>query len=345
MPRGPRLDFPGALHHLIVRGIERRRIFRSERDRDAFLDRLGNLVVDSHAGLYAWSLMPNHAHALLRTGDLLLSRLAQRWLGPYASTFNRVHRRCGHLFQNRFKNILVEEDPYLLELVRYIHLNPVRSRLPVTIENLDTYAWTGHAVLLGKRAFPAQDVDFVLSQFASKVGQARRGYARFVHEGLRNGASIDLDGGGLRRSSGGWELLPKLSRGRECWEYDERVLGSSEFVHEILARLDVAPVQPSVSSEATLANLGARAAAFFDVTADEIASSSKRCRALAARAVLCHVAISHHSISLSAVARHLSISRPSVARAVDRAPAVYSEHGCSPEDFLPRRRTIDSLAL
>jgi REP element-mobilizing transposase RayT len=122
------------------------------RDRDAFLERLGSLVVDSSAGFYARSLMPNHAHVLLRTGDLHLSRLVQRWLGPYASTFNRVHHRCGHLLQNRFKDILVEEDPYLLELVRYIHLNPVRSRLPVTIETLDTYPWTGHAVLLGKRA-------------------------------------------------------------------------------------------------------------------------------------------------------------------------------------------------
>lgn len=238
MPRGPRLDCPGALHHLIVRGIERRRIFRSEGDRDAFLHRLGKLVLDSHAGLYAWALMPNHAHALLRTGDLPLSRLAQRWLGPYATTFNRVHRRCGHLFQNRFKNILVEEDPYLLELVRYIHLNPVRSRLPVTIDSLDTYPWTGHPVLLGKRQFPPQDVDFVLSQFGSKVGQARRAYERFMREGPRNGAPVDLDGGGLRRSAGGWEFLPKLGRGRERWEYDERILGSSAFVHEALARLN-----------------------------------------------------------------------------------------------------------
>ena len=92
MPRGPRLDYPGALHHLIVRGIERRRIFRSDRDRQSFLERLGSLVVESGAALYAWALMPNHAHALLRTGALPLSRLAQRWLGPYATTVNRVHR-------------------------------------------------------------------------------------------------------------------------------------------------------------------------------------------------------------------------------------------------------------
>jgi hypothetical protein len=116
--------------------------------------------------------MPNHAHILLRTGNLPLSRLVQRWLGPYAGAFNRIHRRAGHLFQNRFKNILVEEEPYLLELVRYIHLNPVRSRLPVTIDSLDRYPWTGHSTLHGKREFAAQDSAFVLAHFDRTLGAA-----------------------------------------------------------------------------------------------------------------------------------------------------------------------------
>jgi putative transposase len=101
------------------------------------------LVRSSQAGLYAWALMPNHAHVLLRTGTMPLSRLALRWLGPYAGAFNRTHRRVGYLFQNRFKSILVEADPHFLELVRYIHLNPVRSRLPVNLDLLDQYPWTG----------------------------------------------------------------------------------------------------------------------------------------------------------------------------------------------------------
>lgn len=330
----PRLDYPGALHHLIARGIERRRIFRSDGDRQTFLDRLGNLVLDSEAGLYAWALMPNHAHVLLRTGLLHLSRLVQRWLGPYAITFNRVHDRSGHLFQNRFKNVLVEEDPYLLELVRYIHLNPVRSRLPVTLDGLATYPWSGHAVLLGKREFPAQDVDYVLSLFGTKAGRARRSYLQFVCDGLSNGAPKDLDGGGLRRSAGGWELVEKLGRGRERWEYDERILGSSNFVHEALARLNLEPVRPPANPVATLAALCARAAAFFDVTERELASNSQRHPALAARAVVCDVAVSRHAYSLTALARHLSISRPSVARALERAAAVYAERNCSADDFL-----------
>jgi len=113
MPRGPRLDFTGALHHVIVRGIERRRIFRGDADRQLFLNRLAAWLIDSRAGLYAWALMPNHAHLLLRTGQLPLSCLMQAWLSAYSTTFNRRHRRSGHLFQNRFKSTLVEAEPYL----------------------------------------------------------------------------------------------------------------------------------------------------------------------------------------------------------------------------------------
>jgi len=180
--------------------------------------------------------MPNHAHALLRTGNLPLSRLVQSWLAPYVGTFNRIHRRAGHLFQNRFKSTLVEEEPYLLELVRYIHLNPVRSLLPVTIDSLDRYPWTGHATLLGKRHFAAQDTDFVLRHFDRTVGKARHAYRLFVREGAQGAKIPDLEGGGLHRSSAGWRLMPKLSSGRERWASDERILGSSDFVREVIAR-------------------------------------------------------------------------------------------------------------
>ena len=116
MPRGPRLDAPGVLHHVMVRGIERTALFRDQRDRDAFLGRLATVVQPGGAAVYAWALLPNHVHLLLRTGKVPLARLMRALLTGYAGAFNRRHHRVGHLFQNRYKSIVVDEDLYFLEL-------------------------------------------------------------------------------------------------------------------------------------------------------------------------------------------------------------------------------------
>jgi len=234
MPRAPRLDHPGAFHHVIARGIERRAIFASDDERAEFLDRLSTRVTNSGAGLYAWGLMPNHFHLFVSTGTLPLSRFMQGLLGGYVEFFNQRQRRSGYLFQNRFKSTLVEQERYGLELVRYIHLNPVRSGLGVSLDDLDRYPWTGHAVLLGHRSLPAQNVDFVLQQFGATVGAARQAYRVFVRTPCRE-AGRDLDGGGLRRSAAGWEAVERLGCGRERWAYDERILGSGRFVESVPA--------------------------------------------------------------------------------------------------------------
>jgi putative transposase len=110
---------------IIVRGIERRKIFWDDVDRDSFIDRLGQVLAETHTDCFAWALIPNHVHLLLRSGLTPISTVMRRLLTGYAVQFNRRHRRHGHLFQNRYKSILFQEDPYLTELVRYIHLNPI----------------------------------------------------------------------------------------------------------------------------------------------------------------------------------------------------------------------------
>ena len=110
MPRKGRLDASGALHHIIVRGIERRKIFRDDSDRDNFLNRLGGILRDNQTRCFAWALMSNHFHLLLRTGIVPISNVMRRLLTGYAVSFNLRHRRSGHLFQNRYKSILCQED-------------------------------------------------------------------------------------------------------------------------------------------------------------------------------------------------------------------------------------------
>ena len=164
MPRQARLDAPGVLHHVMVRGIERRVIFRDDVDRADFVGRLAALVPATGLTVYAWALLPNHVHCLVRTGTRPLPRVMRSLLTGYAGAFNRRHKRVGHLFQNRYKSIVVEEEPYLLELVRYLHLNPLRAGTVSSLPALDRYPWTGHSALLGTVPRPWQATGPILAQ-------------------------------------------------------------------------------------------------------------------------------------------------------------------------------------
>ena len=154
MPRQARLDAPGLLQHVMARGIERRKLFRDDNDRNSFLERLANILEETQTQCYAWALIPNHFHILLRTGPTPLSKTMCRLMTGYAVTFNKRHKRSGYLFQNRYKSVVCEEDPYRLELIRYIHLNPLRAKLVQDLKELDKYPWTGHSAILGLRKNP-----------------------------------------------------------------------------------------------------------------------------------------------------------------------------------------------
>ncbi len=246
MPRQPRLDAPGVLHHVMVRGLERQPIFRDDADRADFVTRLAALAESGALCVLAWALLPNHAHLLVRTGTRALPRSMRSLLTGYAGAFNRRHRRVGHLFQNRYKSIVVEEEPYLLELVRYLHLNPLRAKVVSDLRALARYPWTGHSALLGTVSRPWQATAQVLEQFGRPRARARQAYRAFVAEGASQGRRPELQGGGLLRSTGGWAAVAALRRGREAYLGDERILGSPEFVEEIRREVDKVSSPPTL---------------------------------------------------------------------------------------------------
>lgn len=213
-----------------MRGIERTVLFRDDRDRTDFVARLAHLAEEGAWSVYAWALLPNHAHLLVRTGLRPLPRSMRSLLTGYAGAFNRRHRRGGHLFQNRYKFLVVEAEPYLLELVRYLHLNPLRAKSIPDLRRLDRYPWTGQSALLGTIPRPWQDTQTILLQFGPTPRRAVPAYRRFVAAGIPAGRRPDLQGGGLVRSHGGWAGVTALRRGREAYQGDERILGSRAFV-------------------------------------------------------------------------------------------------------------------
>lgn len=239
MPRTARLDAPGTLHHVIIRGIERRRIVDDDKDRQTFVDRLGQLSVDLDTSVYAWALMTNHAHMLIRSGAVGLSAFMRKLLTGYAINYNQRHNRHGHLFQNRYKSIVCEEDVYFKELVRYIHLNPLRAGLVDTMQKLDWYRWCGHSMIVGRRKNSWQAKGYVLRWFGGRKKEAVSKYRYFVKQGVAIGKQPNLVGGGLIRSAGGWSEMKALRRIGDRQASDQRILGGGGFVEQITKQIDL----------------------------------------------------------------------------------------------------------
>ena len=182
MARPLRIEFPGALYHVTSRGNARQRVFRDDEDREMFLATLDWVVTRFRWRCHAYCLMDNHVHLLIETPQPTLSRGMRQLNGVYTQRFNRRHRKVGHLFQGRFKAILVEKEGYLLELARYIVLNPVRAKM---VKKPDRYPWSSYRAMVGLAPVPpALATDWILNQFADTRATARRRYAKFVHDGI-----------------------------------------------------------------------------------------------------------------------------------------------------------------
>ena len=234
MPRGARLDAPGTLHHVILRGIERGVIFRDDEDRVEFMRRFGELSGGSGTGVYAFALMSNHVHLLLRSGKGGIATLMRRLLSGYAQYYNRRHQRVGHLFQNRYKSIICEEDVYFTRLVAYVHLNPLKAGMVRLLDELADYPWTGHADIMGRIRHDWFDREYILQQFGLRENAAVKAYLEYLGDEMGVDREEELSGGGLIRSQGGWSNVLSMRKQGLMEPGDARVLGSGDFVSSLL---------------------------------------------------------------------------------------------------------------
>jgi putative transposase len=314
----------------MIRGIEKRVIFRDDRDREVFLDRIGGILVESSTPCYAWSLLDNHAHFLLRTGKMPISRVMRKLLTGYAVTFNKRHRRHGHLFQNRYKSILCEEESYLQELVRYIHLNPLRAGLVKGLRELESYPYSGHSVLMGKKRRVWQDRDYVLRYFGQREREAKKRYVSFVAKGIEEGSRPDLVGGGLLRTVGGWKGLKDLRDSGKRVRGDERILGGSEFVERVLRESNEEWEKKCLlrQSGVNLERLLEKVSDQFGVHSEDLKSGSKVSTVAKARAVLCYLGVRKLGLTSVTISKELGISPSAVSKAIVRA-----QKGLQPDDI------------
>ncbi len=325
MPRLARLDAPGVLHHVIIRGIERRNIFRDNKDRDNFLERLGTLLPKTRTACYAWAFIPNHAHFLFRTGQVPLAALMRRLLTGYAVSFNRRHNRRGQLFQNRYKSIVSQEDVYLRELVRYIHLNPIRAGIVSDLPELNRYPYCGQSAIVGREKRPWQDIKYVLKFFGRTMSKARKSYLFYVEAGLTQGRREDLIGGGLIRSLGGWsEVKKQRLKRRDHIKSDERILGESGFVDQILSLANERYTRQYELKRrgCDLNQIAKKVAEIYSMDTKDVFSKGRQVQKVRARSLLCFWAVRELGMSLADLARALDMSIPGVGYAVERGEAI-----------------------
>jgi len=326
MPRQSRIDIPGLLQHVIVRGIERRNIFRTNNDRQDFIDRFSSLLIETETECYAWALIPNHFHLLLKPKGCDLKHFMRRLLTGYAVNFNKRHRRSGHLFQNRYKSIVCEEDTYLLELIRYIHLNPLRAGLVKNLDTLDRYPWCGHSVLLGKAALEGQCTGEVLAFFSHHLNEAQENYQNFIADGIEQGHRPELVGGGLKRS-----LTNQLVD--EPQAYDERILGSGDFVEKLNEERSL---QEKIVTRINLDELVNRVADHCGIPANDLVLRSRNQQRIDARDLLCYVAVRILRYSGTETGKLLGLQRAAVSHAVKRGSLLVSKEGWIIEKILSR---------
>lgn len=310
----------------MVRGIERRRIFRTSSDYLDFLGRLSIGLAKTGCRCFAWALMPNHLHLLLLSGVRGLVSLMHPLLTGYAIAFNTKYRRVGHLFQNRYKAIICEEDPYFLELVRYIGLQPVRAGILRTPQELAHYPWTSHRAMMGGPAEPWLEVDEVLRRFGTDRPQARAVYERFMLDGWNQGRREDLEGGGLLRSVGGITGALALRRSGQQQTADVRILGSGSFVEGILRQAEtLEQTSQAIKREWPLGDLQGAIAEWTGVEAAALASPDRTRPVAAARSLFVYAAREWLGVAGTTLERWLGLSSGSVSKAYGRGRGLAEE--------------------
>jgi REP-associated tyrosine transposase len=288
MPRKPRLHFPGAVYHVILRGNHGQDIFIDAADRCRFYLLLQEGTERFGSRVHAFCLMTNHLHLAVQVGATPLPRIMQNLSFRYTQSFNRRQKKTGHLFQGRYKALLIDADNYLLELVRYIHLNPVRAGMT---EQPETYSWSGHRAYLGLETLPWLTTDWVYGQFAQAADQARRRYQQFVADGLIEDYRTDFHRG----------------------SFEGRALGDDSFIEEALSR-----AAEDVKQQSSIESIIAAVCSACDLTTAELTSRSRIRKISEARGVAALLVRESRDLALVDLGKCLNQDLSSLSQAARR---------------------------
>jgi putative transposase len=302
MARKPRLHYIGAVYHVMVRGNSGQNIFADEEDRYRFYLFLQEGVEKFGHRIHAFCLMNNHVHLAIQVGEKPLSRIMQNLCFRYTQWVNSRQKRVGHLFQGRYKAIVVDADSYLAELVRYIHLNPVRAKILKTPE---AYPWSGHRAYMGLEQLPWLTTELVLLQFAQRLKTARTKYGKFVQYGRDEGHRQEFHRG--------------TSEGR--------ILGDDTFVEKVYIESE-----DKEKKSVTLDEIIEKVGKVYGLTEEEMVSGGKCRHPSEARGMIAYLVREVRGMSLTDLGRRMKRDVSSLSLAADKIIR------CSKEDDEMRKR-------
>ena len=314
MPRMARLETPGAIEHVIARGIDGANLFFSDEDRKKFLAHLDVLLRRLGYRCITWCLMDNHYHLLLRINENPLGKFMRPLNGAYARWFNKKYGRRGYLFQDRFKSILCQDQEYALQLIRYINLNPLRAGKVRSLSMLVSWPWCGHAMLLGKpvsREFRFQDRKEALSRFGRTEKEAIAGYLAYLAQGIHAGT---METAGALSGSEEFELAGAF----KGWP---AVIGDPEFARNAMARhrqICLMRKHRQADYSRVLQTIEAEVCARYKIPAESFLARGRMNARSAARSEFAYRAHCEELLPLGVVAGFLGITISPVARMVQR---------------------------
>ena len=288
MARKPRLHESGGIYHVMLRGNGGQDIFFDDDDRGHFYLLLQQGVARYGHRVHGFCLMSNHVHLAIQVGEEPLAKIMQNLSFRYTRWVNQKQKRIGHLFQGRYKAIMVDRDAYLLELVRYIHLNPVRAKL---VRQPQNYAWSGHRAYLDQESLPWLTTDWVLGQFSTRLATSRKRYEAFLHEGRNEGRRDEFHCGG---------------------DSDQRILGDDRFVERAL-KISCPPAR-----HITLDKLIKIVCHEYQLTELELASAGRAHQASEARCVVGWLAQKSGQITLTEVGKRFGRDVATLSRGVQQ---------------------------
>lgn len=317
MPRKARIDYPGLTHHIMARTFTDILLFRDEEDRQQYISMLSHRIKETGFFCFAWVLMNNHVHLLVKTNEKPLWRLMKPLNSDYSRWYNKKYRRQGPLFIDRYKSIATQDQKYLEQLARYIHLNPIRSGICKDLVQLKMYRWSGHSALTGIHANDFQQLEAVLKRFGKTRKRAVEQYEKFLEEALRSGSEdtlIEI----VRRSNKGSH--DKVSP--ECW-----VIGDQEFQRSVLQkdkekRLTLAEYK---KQGLCLEELLRKVSSEMQVSGELIKRRSKSTRQVAARMIFCYLAV-HYGFLTREIGAVLGIQQAAVSHAARKGERIIKEY-------------------